>query len=137
MVRKAALAIAFLIAAPAAAQMQTTCSQTGPFTNCTTTGSPTPPAPPVQPPSSQPNYSGWGNLFKGIQARRERKREEAQIQEAQARVEADRQAQAANRAAVVQKVRSGDCAGAQSLALDQGDLTLARQVVDYCKAAAH
>jgi hypothetical protein len=116
--------------------MQTTCSRTGPFTNCTTTGSPTPQASQVQPPSSQPDYSGWGNFFRGLQARRERKRAEAADRAAQAQSEAHAQQAAANRAAVVQKVRSGDCAGAQSLALDQGDLALAQQVIDYCRTAA-
>ena len=92
--------------------MNTTCTQTGVFTNCSTTGSAT------------PNYSGFSALGAAIRANRERHRQQ-RAEEARDTMRRDVGARLAN----------GDCPGAIQIALNGGDVELANQARQFCAAA--
>lgn len=139
-IRYAALAAA-IVSSSAAAQQTTDCQrdQWG-NTRCRTTGSPTSGGVDWGLGTSQTNpadsFQRGYEQGQAIRARREAmKREQAahdarMAQWAQQGAEAERRQVLDKQAG--QLVASGDCAGAEKLALDAGDFGLAKSIKDYC-----
>ena len=135
------------LAAPLSAQQNTQCYTSVGVTNCTTTGQPyganraT-----IDPNAFQRGYDrGRGAVDSVTESFRQAERDRAQRQMDMAMIRQAEQAQSqSNRAAAAQSdaktrgiragqlVASGDCPGAQKLALDAGDFQLANAVKDYC-----
>lgn len=125
----ACFCVAALSASPAIAQINTTCSQLGQFTNCQTNDNR--PRPPI-------NYLGAIPLANPVQAFQQGAAIEEARQAALARrqAELDQQAAEPNRTYVDRQVGSlivmHDCENAKSMALKNGRFDLADRVAQFC-----
>jgi hypothetical protein len=146
MVRKAALIALLLVATPALGQ-QTNCRWIGGTWSCDTSPRRTALDPNLYQRSYDQSYrrttEGFNETMRILaerqraeqEAANERRREEAAASEAQAQAELARARddQAAGlRKSVGEMLSTGNCAGAQDLALGAGDIELATQVKTYC-----
>ena len=140
---------AMLIAAPLAAQQNTQCTTTFGVTNCTTTGQPNSGGANrtvADPNAFQRGYDQSRRAVDSVtESFRQAERDRAQRQMDMAMIRQAEQAQSQSNRANTQQldaqalgiragqmVASGDCAGAQKLALDAGDFQLASAVKEYC-----
>ena len=146
MVRKAALIALLLVASPALGQ-QTNCQWSGSTWSCDTSPGPTVLDPTIFQRSYDQSYrrvtDGFNQNMSILLERRraeqeaaeQRRREEAAAAEAQAQVDIVRARDdrvAGLRKTVGEMLSTGNCIGAQGLALGAGDIELANQVKTYC-----
>lgn len=147
MFRALIIAGAALVAAPLVAQTTTQCSTSVGITTCNTTGQPNSAnRSTIDPNAFQRGYNRGRNAVDSVtESFSQAERDRAQRQLDMAMIRQSQQAQAQTDQAAAQQsaaktlgiragqlVASGDCAGAQTLALDAGDFELANAVKSYC-----
>jgi hypothetical protein len=134
MIRRLLVGALVLAAAPASGQSTNTqCVWIGGTLNCDTRTSPTLD-------TSIPLRAGQGGLDLAAMAAAQaaaRQQQERQVQEQQVQRYDDRPAVLTElRVAVARRLRAGDCGGAESLALENGEIALATEVREYCATKA-